>query len=368
MSDNELDVLLSDEKKNEGKEGKEEMKFKPGCSCDVGTANIVVTRQTEDNTFVNRFHRNMLYPMDISDEAADLLERSSYFYIKVDGKYFVVGEDALSLIRAIGRGEVIRPMKDGILNPNLQSSSELLFYIIKVVLGEPIIKNEPLRFSCPANPIDRDLDNTFHKMILQSFFTKLGYDAKPTNEAMAIAYCENPVLKSEGKDVPLSGISISCGSGMWNISLCFKGLSLNEFSCTRSGDFLDGQVSKATGVPVSKVIRIKEKEMDLNNVNMSDRVQAALSIYVDEMLERMVHHICTQFKEKSSEMEGEVEVVVAGGTSLLPNFCGRLEQVIKRSDMPFKIYRIRHAQNPFYSVSNGLCIRAQADYAKANKK
>jgi len=286
---------MSDIKKEE-----KTIKFKPGVGVDVGTSNIVVSRQTEDGTFINKFHRNMLYPLDVSDEAVDLLDRSNYLYVKVNDKYFVIGEDALKLVNAIGKGEVVRPMKDGILNPSLKESSELLFYIIKAIVGDPITKNESLRFSIPANPIDRNLDNIFHKMLLNNFFTKLGYDSKPINEAMAICYDCNPIMKSSEGDAPFSGISCSCGAGMWNIALSYKGLSLVEFSCTKSGDNLDEQVSKVTGMQSGKVIRIKEKGLDLDKIDMSDRVQAALSIYYDEMLDRMAHHICNEFKSKSS--------------------------------------------------------------------
>lgn len=340
------------------------IKFRPGVGVDVGTSNIVVARQTEDGTFVNRFHRDMLYPLDVSDESADLLERSDYLFVKVNDKYYVVGEDALNLVNAIGKGEVVRPMRNGILNPSLKESTELLFYVVKAVVGDPIIENEPLRFSCPANPVDSDIDNTFHKMILSNFFTKLGYSPKSVNEAMCIGYDCNPVMKSDDGEVPLSGICCSAGAGMWNLSLSFKGLSLVEFACTKSGDNLDEQVSKVTGIATSKVTKIKEKKLDLNNVDMSDRVQAALSIYYDEMLQRMIHHICNEFKDKTSEMDGQIEVVVAGGTSMAPGFIDRFTDILKKSDMPFDIYRVRQSETPFYSVSQGACIRAQADYKK----
>jgi len=364
---NDLDELLGEDKK-EVKNDKKPIEFKPGVGCDIGTSNIVVSRQSKDGTFVNKFYRNMLYPLDVSDESVDLLERSSYLYVKVDNKYYVVGDDALKLVNAIGKGEVVRPMKNGLLNPSLKESSELLFYIIKAVVGNPIVKNESLRFSLPANPIDQSIDNTFHKMLLNNFFIKLGYDAKPLNEAMAICYDCNPIMKSAEGDIPLSGISCSTGAGMFNQALSFKGLSLIEFSCTKSGDNLDEQVSKVTGVPIGKIIRIKERELNLEKIDMSDRVQAALSIYYDEMLDRMVHHICNEFKAKSSEMDGQIEIVIAGGTSMAPGFCNRLEQAIKRVDMPFKIYRIRHSENPFFSVSQGLCLRALADQKKKEAK
>jgi len=339
-------------------------KFKPGVGIDVGTSNIVVARQTVDGRVINRFHRNMLYPLEVSEESSDLLERSSYLYVEVNGIYYIVGEDALRLVNAIGKGEVVRPMKDGIMNPALKESSELLFYIIKAVIGDPIVPNEPLRFSCPANPVDQDLDNTFHKMILSNFFKTIGYDPRPVNEAMAIAYDCNPTMKSDEGEEPLSGVLISAGAGMWNIALAYKGLSLVEFSCTKSGDHLDEQTSKVTGIPTNKVIKIKEKQLNLNNIDMNDRVQAALSIYYDEMIERMIHHINGEFQSKSSEIDGEIEIVVAGGTSMAPGFCKRIGEALNRIEFPFKVYQIRHSKTPFYSVSQGACVRAQADYAK----
>ena len=354
-------------KEMENSQSKEQVKFKPGVGVDVGTSNIVVARQTEDGTFVNRFHRDMLYPMDVSDESADLLDRSDYLFVKVKDKYYIVGEDALKLVNAIGKGEVVRPMQDGILNPSLKESSELLFYIIKAVVGDPIIENEPLRFSIPANPIDQNLDNLFHKMVLNSFFEKMGYDSKHVNEAMCIGYDTNPIMKTDDGEAPLSGICCSCGGGMVNIALMYKGLELNSFSITKSGDEIDERVSQVTGMAKSKVIKIKEKKIDLSNVDMSDRVQSAISIYYDEMISRVIYLISKTFIEKASEMDGEVEVVVAGGTSMAPGFCDRFSRELKSSDIPFDVYRVRQADSPFYSVSQGACIRAQADYAKQQK-
>jgi len=359
-----LDVLEDVDVVEEKSQKKSESKYKPGVGCDIGTSNIVVTRQTKDGTFVNRFHRDMLYPLDVSDESADLLERSDYLYVKVDNKYYIVGEDALKLVNAIGKGEVIRPMKDGILNPSLKESSELLFYIIKAIVGLPICEKESLRYSVPANPVDRDLDNLFHQMVLNNFFTKMGYDSKAVNEAMAICYDCNPILKSEGNDIPLSGISMSFGGGMINVALSFKGLELRSFSMTKSGDYIDERVSKVTGIAESKIIKAKERELDLDNVDLSDRVQSALHIYYDEMIDRVIHLMSEEFVDKKSEMDGKIEVVVAGGTSMPKGFCNRFESKLKSSQIPFDIYRVRHSETPFYSVAQGAAIRARSDYEK----
>lgn len=346
------------------KKVEEKRKFKPGVGVDVGTSNIVVTRQAEDGTFVNRYHRDMLFPLEISDESKDLLDRSDYLYVKVNDKFFIVGEDALKLVNAIGKGEVVRPMKDGILNAQLKESSELLFYIIKAVVGDPIIPNEPLRFSVPANPVDVKLDNKFHKMVLENFFRKMGYEPKAVNEAMAIAYDTNPTAKSDDGDVPLTGLAISCGGGMTNVALTFKGMELGSFSVTKSGDYIDEQAASVTGVMKSKVLKRKEKELDLANTDFNDRVLSALSIYYEEVIDRVIGIISKEFANRGAEIEGEIEIVVAGGTSMPKGFCQKFEEAVRRSKFPFKIYRVRHSSTPFFSVSQGSCVRAQADFAK----
>ena len=338
--------------------------FKPGIGADIGTATIVICRQKTDGTFVNQFHRNMLYPLDVSDESSDLLDRSKYLYVQVKDKFYVVGEDALRLVNAIGKGDVVRPMKDGLLNPSLKESADLLFFIIKAIAGKPIVKDEPLRFSCPGNPVDVNTNNLFHQMVLGKFFNSLGFNGKPINEAMCIAYDCNPVMKGDEGDIPLTGITCSCGAGMWNIALCYKGLSLVEFSCTKSGDYLDEQVAKVTGISKNKVIKAKEKLLDLRKVDENDRVQMALSIYYDEMINRLLYHINNEFKSKSSELDGEIELVLAGGTAMAPGFVERFKDVLKKVGTDFKFYNVRLSTTPFYSVAQGACIRAQADCVK----
>ena len=347
---------------------KKEEKFKAGVGVDVGTSTVVVTRQTESGTFVNKFHRDMLFQLEASDESEDLLKRGDYLCVKTKEKYFIVGEDALKLANAIGKSEdIVRPMQQGILNPNLSTSSELLFFILKALCGKPLVEKENLRFSLPANPIDKNLDNRFHQMVLNNFFNKLGFDAKPINEGIAMAIDCNPIIKEEDGEIPLSGVALSFGGGMINCALIYKGLELDSFSITSSGDGIDASTSQVTGIPVSNVIKIKEKKLDLNNVDMSDRSQQALSIYFDEMIERVVKAIGKKFRDKKSEMEGKIEIVVGGGSSMNNGFIARLEDGFKKFPIPFEILRIRHSPTPFFSVAQGSCIRAMADYARLKK-
>jgi len=345
----------------------EDNKFLPGVSVDVGTSFICSTRYTEDGKFINKFHRNSLYALDINEESADLLERSNYLYIKTENKYYVIGNDAISLVNALGKGEIIRPMKNGLLNESIRESENLLFNVIKCVVGNPIVPRENLRYTVPASPIDKDVNNLFHQNVLNNLFEKMGYAAKPVNEAMCVIFNCNPIMKSEDGDVPFTGIGISFGAGMANVVLTYKGMSLVEFSCTKSGDNIDEQVEKVTGMSKGKIIKIKEKKLNLNKIDDNDRVQSALSVYYDETIDRIVKNIENKFKNVGSEIDGEIEIVVSGGTAKVPGFDKRLEASIRNSSIPFKIYRVRMADDIFFAVSNGANVRAQSDYKKSLK-
>jgi hypothetical protein len=341
------------------------MSYLPGVGIDVGTANIVVSRQDEDGNFVNATHRNMLYELDKTDESADLLGRGNYLYATLDDKYYVIGKDALSLVNAIGSGEVARPMKDGLLNPELKRSQELLFHIIKAILGDPIIENEPLRFSSPANPVDdTEMDNIFHEMVLQHFFNSLGFNASPLNEAMGIVYDQNPIMKEDGEDVPITGWAVSMGGGMMNIAGSYKGLSICEFSITKCGDYIDKQASKFAGISITKMTKLKETKLDLGTVDMSNKPLFALSVYYDEVINRGIKFISKELQKSDRTMDGECEIVVAGGTSLIPGVVDRFEAAVKKVDLPFDVYNVRKSSEPFYSVAQGMCLRARSDYEK----
>ena len=346
----------------------EKVVFTGGCGIDVGTANLVVTRRTESGAFVARHHRNMLFELDASDEALDLLSRGDFLYVKSGNKYFVIGEDALRLATALA-GEVIRPMSQGILNPSIKKSQELLFQIISAVVGKPVCEKEALRFSVPANIFDApDNNGTFHEMVLTSFFESMGYSPKPVNEALANLYCEAPYMEDKtGAKIPLSGMSISCGAGLVNACVAFKGMSVCEFSLSKSGDYIDKQVSNVTGESIPRVIGIKENKLDLSTPDRGDVVIQALEIYYDEFIRRIFVTMSKELTKRNVRMDYPIKIAVCGGTAMVPGFIDRVSLVMKSASLPFEAKEIVLVKNPFLSVSYGCCILAISDMARSSR-
>jgi len=74
-----------------------------------------------------------------------------------------------------------------------------------------------------------------------------------------------------------------------------------------------------------------------------------------------------EFRSKDAEIDGEIEIVISGGTSMPKGYCKMFKECLDDSEFPFDVWQVRHSKSPFYSVSQGSCIRAQADFQKKNK-
>jgi len=369
---------MSEEKQESKKEEKVEApkKLNLGVGADIGTATIVVAREKADGSFSIRHHRNMLYRLGANEEAADLLDRGGYLYVKSGEDYYIVGNDALTFANAIGGGEIIRPMQDGLLNPKLTKARKLLFHIVKMVVGDPEQPGETLRFSLPANPVDRgsDFNNEFHESVLRGFFLKMGYEPKPINEAMANLVMQTPSMATPDGIKKNSGYSISFGGGMSNSCVAIEGVSISQFSNTGCGDFIDRQAAQMTGKPVGIVMRIKEKSVDLNLDDLDydedideDNIRFSISTYYSEMMRRVLRQISEQLSKKDHYFEGPLDIVVCGGTSLAPGFVDRLKKVIATVKLPFEVKDVKLAKDPFYSVAQGACLAARGDWEKSKK-
>jgi hypothetical protein len=177
-------------------------------------------------------------------------------------------------------------------------------------------------------------------------FTRLGWKVKVIEEGLAVILNERPSCKDNlGNEIPYSGIGISFGGGRVNCVLAYKGLQIIGMSVSRSGDWIDKQVSSQTGAPISQILRKKEFDLDFENLNEDDDIIFGLSTYYDVMLKH----------------------VVAGGTSMPNGFENRVSSVISGMTLPFKIGSIKKSQDPRNSVVLGLLVQAGISQRKLDK-
>ena len=87
-----------------------------------------------------------------------------------------------------------------------------------------------------------------------------------------------------------SGIGISCGSGLCNVCLAVLSVPVLSFSIPRAGDFIDSQAALVTGDVATRMRVQKEQAFRLHGMN-GDRVNNALSVYYDEVIENLVNSL-----------------------------------------------------------------------------
>lgn len=337
----------------------EESKSYYGVGIDLGTMNIVASRQTADGIQTSSIRDAFL---DLDLETKKLLQIGGTKFIEREDELIVVGEAAMRYASMLSK-EVRRPLAAGLISSSESDSLEILATLVKSVLGEPQCEDEVCYFSVPAAPIDEDRDVVYHTRAFERIVEECGFLAYPANEAMAIVYAETA---KEG----FSGIGISFGSGMTNVALAVGALPGLEFSVARGGDWIDSGVAKSIGHNQARVCTVKESGINLLDPDEGDqknrRVREALGFYYKELIDYTLKNIAEQFQKNCSvELNEPIPLIVSGGTSKAGGFMDLFQKVFKkhRRKFPIEISEIRQASDPLNAVSHGLLVQAREEYS-----
>jgi len=330
-------------------------KAPPGIGLDIGTMNLVSARRKADGSVETSRMRDAF--LDLEEGAKKMLRLSGVNFIDhgEDG-IIVVGDAALEMANVFGR-EARRPLSRGLISAGEMDALDVLGVLVKNVIGEPSAKNEICYFSIPAVPVDESRDVVYHQGVFERIVTECGYEAFPSNEAMAIIYAETA---SDG----FSGLGISFGSGMCNLALAVSGVEGMVFSVARGGDWIDAGAGKAVGSTQSRMCALKEKGIDL--MDPKSREEEALVLYYKSLVEYCIDQTTREFikiKDRFA-LPKPIPIIVSGGTSLAGNFLEFFQSVFdkKRRKFPIEVSEIRHASDPLNAVARGLLIQAMQEY------
>ncbi|MCK4817610.1 hypothetical protein KA005_17710, partial [bacterium] len=180
---------------------------------DIGTMNIICAEKEGDDIIFMR-QRNAFMKLDSSDLTKNVLDTSKVLYIEEEnGEISLLGEDAFKFA-TIFEKDARRPMKHGIISPKEKEAIPIMKLIVENVLGQPRSKNEVLYISTPANPIDADMNVLYHKKTMEALARGMKYDTHVIDEGLAVIY-------SELSDWNFTGLGISVGAGLTNITLAY---------------------------------------------------------------------------------------------------------------------------------------------------
>ena len=356
----------------------------PSTGSDIGTMWLASMRDNDKGDIVYTSVRDCYRILNFEEEFEDQMKEQGSHYIREGNKLYIIGNEAYiqSSMAEFGSetDALQRPMKDGILNPDSPKISlmilrELIKACVENKVG-PARKDEILYFSVPGNPIDSNINNSFHTKMCQQFLTGLGYDSRPLNESLAVLFSENPKMHCPEGDIPFTGLAMSFGAGQINVCLAERGVPIKgmEFSICKAGDYIDINAARMTGEPRTKVLRTKEKKLNFNSIDDSDPIVLALECYYEEMLNYVFNQISTKFSGNKGSLEHPIDLVVSGGTASVPGMDKKIKTMLAKIELPFEIAEVRLAgggdrTKMLGAVARGCYLRAkQAAKKMANTK
>jgi hypothetical protein len=334
------------------------MQLEVGRGLHVGTVNLCASAKLKSvGDVVYSEQRNAFIDVLADDSTKKLMRHLGLGYIAQGDNGYIVGEGAEELGRIFGKTPR-RPMKNGTLSPDEPVALFILSLLLKQVLGYPREDGEMCVYSVPADPVESDRNYIYHRGAIESALRSLGYMPRPMIESHLI-------VSSELKDQDYTGIGVSCGAGMVNVGVAYKGVPALSFSTVRGGDWVDQSVAEAVGLPVDKVREIKEGGMDLRRPN--GRIEGAIAIYYRHLLAYTVETMRQRMGDAHNmpSFAKGVPIVCAGGACKIIGFLEMFKDELEKCrSFPVRIEFIRMARDPLHAVASA-CLQAALEETAA---
>jgi hypothetical protein len=321
-----------------------------GKGLDVGTANLVAAKQNVDGSITVTLERNAFLDVKGDVYSKAMLTKLKVPYVVRGDTLIVLGEASFELANVFGR-ETRRPMKDGLVSPNEVDALPMIKLIIEKILGQPTVPGENCYFSVPAASIDKDNNVVYHQGLFEGILRSMGYTARAINEGHAVVF-------SELGEFDFSGIGLSFGGGMVNACVAYKTIPALAFSISRSGDWIDKNVSEVLGIPRSRATHLKERGVDL--MAPKGREEEAIAIYYRNLISYTLTNLKSRFENSANmpQFQNPIPIVCSGGTAMIKNFITVFDDEFKKLKFPIPVSGITLAAEPLNSVAKGCLVAA----------
>jgi len=319
---------------------------------DVGTSRIVTARQSKDEIRYDA-QLNAFVGIPYSKMTANVLKQEAVPHA-VEGDQILVHGNESERFADLLNQDVRRTMTKGVLNPGEPESVRLIREIVKMLTG-PAEKGQKVYFTVPAAPLGAEEDLTYHDATLRQMLGEMGFEAKSINEGLAVVYAE---LESTN----YTGIGVSCGGGLCNVSFAYLSVPILSFSIPKAGDFIDASAASVTGEKPNRV-RIQKEQSFFMNGHFESKLQQVLTVYYEDMIQALVAGLKKAFEGARNvpKLGRPVPLVLSGGTATPKGFRERFETVLRGSGFPIEISEIRMAGDPLTSTAKGALVAALSE-------
>jgi hypothetical protein len=325
-----------------------------GKGLDVGTS-FVRSAEKHGQEVVFRSERNAFIDIEQQGFTEATLTRAQVQYVKSGDQLYIMGTDSMVFANIFNK-EARRPLSSGIISPSEKEALPMIETIFNGILGKSQTDGEPLYYSIPGPSLDTEANLLYHEKTLQGMLQKLGYSAKPINEALA-------VILSELADDRFTGIGLSFGGGMVNVCFAFRSVPVLTFSLAKGGDWIDQNAALAVGEKASLICSIKESSLDLSKTEGLSKIENALSICYENLIAYVLDNMNKEIAKtvRIPRLPEPLPIILAGGSATPKGFIERFTRALRSSDFPLEIGEIRLAKEPLNCVAAGALTVAQVE-------
>jgi len=319
---------------------------------DVGTSRIVAASRAEGE-FQFRSQLNAFVSLPFSQMTARTLQKEGILHVVQEPSLLVYGNES-ERFADLFHLEARRPMSGGVLNP---AEPEALPLIRRIFQALGAGDGEPRRvcFSVPAPPLGSEATVTYHEAALRELLEEIGHETRGINEGLAVVYAEL-------EDTNYTGIGVSFGGGLCNVSLAYLSTPLFSFSVPKAGDFIDANAAAVTNETATRVRIVKETAFHFNG-HFADKIHQALGIYYADVIQGVVAGLHQAFSNALNvpKLGRAIPIVLSGGSTLAEGFRDRFEKALKERPLPVAISEVRPAAEPLNTTAKGALVAALAE-------
>jgi hypothetical protein len=320
---------------------------------DIGTSRIVVADGPDGER--RRSQLNAFVPVPVSEMAENMLRQRRMVYERNCKNLYVYGNDS-DFFASFLDTDARRPMSEGLINPKEENSQHMIQRIIQMMVPRAK-RNDVLCFSVPGKGEGVSGNLVYHEAVLKTFLQSLGYNAKALNEGQAVVF-------SELQDENFTGIGLSFGGGMCNVSVSFMSMPMITFSVPKGGDYIDRNVAEVMGENNTTKVRLfKEEKLDLSRPP-KDEMTGALHIFYEDLMRTLIDRLRSEFAKSGQlpKVDRPMTVVLAGGTARPTGFLQKFEQLLRaEGDFPVPLSEVRMASDPLTATARGCYIAALSE-------
>jgi len=320
---------------------------------------FLVGAEKRDGEIVFTPERTAFLSIPEGDPIEAHIRKLGIYTLLLDGRRYILGEDALRLSRAIKRpNSLVFPFRSGL--PDAEGR-RVLATMLSAILGAPSPPGEPVSFTVHSKPVDGDFPYAATADFWMKLLASLGYKPAPLPRGSAALLGSKGRAPSGGK-AP-AGAALVFGDTAVDVFVRSESGSL-DFSLLRGTAWIDDSVARMKKTGLDQVRHVRENVLNLEEIDLGDPLQGPLEIYFEHQIHYTLQQLVAQMMKARLKLSTPLEIVATGSCARTRGFASKLDKGLKKVKLPFPVTRVVVPRDPVSTAAGGALLNAmlQAPY------